>query len=83
MVQSNFFSVQKAGTKISSVGLAYTVPADFRSRPMMETIKKAQKANVPLEDYVTREGGAIEFTDELYNLPEMNKVGKLKQGVYY
>ena len=55
-------------SKISQVGLAYTVPTDLRARPMMETIKKAQKANVPLEDYVTREGGAIEFTPELYNL---------------
>ena len=55
-------------SKISQVGLAYTVPTDLRARPMMETIKKAQKAYVPLEDYVTREGGAIEFTPELYNL---------------
>ena len=55
-------------SKISQVGLAYTVPTDLRARPMMETIKKAQKANVPLEDYVTREGGAIEFTPELYHL---------------
>ena len=61
-------------SRISQIGLGYTVPADLRSKPMMKTIEKAQKADVPLEDYITKDGTLIAFKDELYDRPEMNKV---------